>query len=56
MSGFDKELGDKFTRDKVSYAKKFVADVQLNDYKNNLDLDERMKEVVKKIEHWNCND
>ena len=56
LDTFDKGLGNKFLRDKVSYAKRFITDVQLNDYNNNLDLDERMKEVVKTIEHWNSND
>lgn len=46
-------LGNKFLKDKIGYAKAFTDDVHLDDYKESLNLNTRMTEVVKKIEQWN---
>ena len=48
-----KSLGVKFLRNKNFYAKTFVKNVQIDDYKHNLDLDEKMNCVIDTIKRWN---
>lgn len=53
LNSVQEGLGNKFLKDKIGYAKTFTDNVHLNDYKESLDLNIRMTEVVKKIEQWN---
>ena len=53
LNSVQEGLGNKFLKDKIGYAKIFTNDVHLDDYKESLDLNIRMTEIVKKIEQWN---
>lgn len=53
LNSLKEGLGNKFLKDKIGYAKTFTDNVHLDDYKESLDLNIRMTEVVKKIEQWN---
>ena len=53
LNKIENKLGTKFESNKVGYAKKFIKNMNLENCKDMLDLDNNMKKVVKKIKEWN---
>lgn len=49
----EENLGNKFESDKIKFAKIFTDNMNLDNCKSVLDLDNNMKKVVKIIEDWN---
>ena len=50
---YDSREGERFKRDKIKYAKKYVEKMSIENMKDVLDIDIQMKKVVKEIEKWN---
>ncbi len=48
-----KGLGKKFLRDKISFSREITTSTEINDFINSLDLNTRMKQLVKIISSWN---
>lgn len=53
LDSLEKGLGNNFLRNKITFARKMTENVDLVDYKNSLDLDEKMRKVVENIKLWN---
>lgn len=50
---YDSKEGERFKRDKIKYAQKYVEKMSFENMRDVLDLDAQMKRVVKEIEKWN---
>lgn len=53
LNNVQQGLGNKFLKDKIGYAKIFTDNVQIEDYKDSLDLNNKMVEVIDQIKQWN---
>lgn len=53
LNRIEDELGTKFESNKVGYAKKFINDMNIENCRNILDLDNNMKKVTRIIKNWN---
>ena len=53
LNNVQQGLGNKFLKDKIGYAKIFTDNVQIDDFKDSLDLNNKMIEVIEQIEQWN---
>lgn len=53
LDALEKGLGNKFLRDKITFARRMTEKVNLDDYKNSFDLDIKMKKVIENIKLWN---
>jgi len=53
LDALEKGLGNKFLRDKITFARRMTENVNLDDYKNSFDLDTKMKKVIENIKLWN---
>lgn len=48
--------GKRFLRDKISFAHKIMLNAKKTDFENTLDLDRKMKAMIKEIKKWNLID
>lgn len=53
LDSLQKGLGRKFLRDKISFSREITSSVDINDFLNSLDLNTKMKQLIKIISSWN---
>lgn len=53
LDSLRKGLGKEFLRDKINFAREMTTNTTIEDYKNSLDLDIKMKNVIQLISLWN---
>ncbi len=54
LNKYKEEEGERFKRSKIKYAQQYVEKMTIDTMKDILDLDEKMKKVIKEIEKWNA--
>ena len=54
LNKYKEEEGERFKRAKIKYAQQYVEKMTIDTMKDILDLDEKMKKVIKEIEKWNA--
>ena len=54
LNKYKEEEGERFKRTKIKYAQQYVEKMTIDTMKDILDLDEKMKKVIKEIEKWNA--
>ncbi len=53
LDSLQKGLGKKFLRDKISFSREITSSADLKDFLNSLDLNTKMKQLIKIISSWN---
>ena len=53
LDSLRKGLGKEFLRDKINFAREMTINTTIEDYKNSLDLDIKMNNVIQLISLWN---
>lgn len=53
LDSLQKGLGKQFLRDKIAFSREILNNVGINDFINSLDLNTKMKQLVKVISSWN---
>lgn len=53
LDSLQKGLGKQFLRDKIAFSREVLSNVEINDFINSLDLNTKMKKLIKNISSWN---
>ena len=53
LDSLQKGLGKQFLRDKIAFSREVLSHVEINDFINSLDLNSKMKKLIKNISSWN---
>lgn len=54
LNKYKEKEGERFKSSKIKYAQQYVEKMTIDAMKDILDLDEKMKKVIKEIEKWNA--